>query len=126
MPIRVRTSRRSGFSGSSDTGALPRVGEDVEALHGDGPGRAAQRAEAASDADLLVLDEDGALGTPFDEDRRQLARADRELDDVRRGNDLDAVLGADVLAAAAEDALGPLRRALLPDRVGPAAQAARA
>src|SRR5512141_2877384 len=124
MPIRVRTSRRPGFSGSSDTGALlghvERV-EDVEALHRDRPGRAAQRAEPAADADLLVLDPDGALGAPLDEDRRQLARAGRKLDDVARRNDLDAVLGADVLAAAAEDALGPLRRALLPDRVGPAA-----
>src|SRR5437667_10050655 len=85
------------------------IDDSIEAAHGDGADRAARRAEAAADADLFVLEHDRAGA-------RQRRRA-------RGRHDHDAVLGADVLASAAEDAFGAARRALLEDGVRPAAQA---
>src|SRR5512140_1012646 len=127
-PIRVRKSRRlapagSGLSlrsDSSDMGALRRV----EALHRDGADGTARSAEAAADARFLVLDEDGSAARAVGQNGSELARGRRQVRRALRDEDLDAVLRADVLASAAEDALGALRRALLEDRVRPAVEAA--
>src|SRR5690242_18966124 len=105
--MRERKSRRvvscraapSRSSGSSGNGRLLLL----EALHGDGPGGSSSGAEAAADADLLVLDQDRAGPDPGDEHRSELARARRRLADQTGREDLDAVLGTDVLASAAED-----------------------
>src|SRR5712692_5474382 len=118
-PRRVRKSRRSGRSGPGARGScgwsITHTLQGAEALHGDRPDGAAGGAEAAADADLLVLDHDGAGAGSLDQDRGQLPRRLRQVPDGRGGDDLDAVLGADVLAAAAEDAFAPLGRILLED-----------
>src|ERR1700686_44822 len=128
-PIWVKKSRRVGVSSSTSGPNIPSSSGNVallslEAAHGDGPHGTAHRAETAADADFFVLEHHRAHPTVFEKDRRKLDSIGRQRDHARRGDDGNAVLGTDVLAAAAEDAFRPGGGVLIEDRVGPAAEAA--
>src|SRR5690348_3384577 len=75
---------------------------DLELDHGDGVGRAAHDAQAATDALLLVNDH---VGAGFPGGARELVQR-VALDHARQPLHADAVVGADVHAAATEDADG--------------------
>src|ERR1019366_1190866 len=129
-PICVKKSRRVGVSSSSTSGPnIPSSSGNVallsvEAAHGDRAHGTTHRAESAANADLFVLEHDRAHPPVFEKDRRELARVSRQRENASRWNDGDAMLRTDVLASAAEDALGSRGGVLIEDRVGPAAQAA--
>src|SRR6266568_1757734 len=128
-PICVKKSRRVGVSSSTSGPNIPSSSGNVallsmEAAHRDRPHGTAHYAEPTANADLFVLEHDRSHPPILEKDRRDLDRADRERDHASRGDDGDALLRTDVLAAAAEDAFGPGGGVLIEDRVGPAAKAA--